>query len=157
MDNYGKVFKKQFDDKLEFQLRSYDPDKEKYFDIVKNARTEGFKQVIINSKIMSELLFAILNSNGYLLKINMTDNTDQDIIENLKSIIPKLRHKPLLVIKLKEELDLITESGSIDISSIEIFINNKMYEIKSNGIIIGLELDYFFNEIIKPVLEDYFS
>ncbi|MCY8438602.1 hypothetical protein NQS41_10060 [Bacillus sp. C3(2022)] len=157
MEKYGKVFKKHINDQYEFQLRSYDPDNEKYFEVISKARDDGFTQVIINSKIMSEILFAVLNSKGYLLKINMTDNTDQEVIDNLKSIIAKLKHNPLLFVKLKEQLEVITESGSIDISSIEIFIKEEKYEVKSNGIIIGLELESFFDEIIKTELEVYFS
>ncbi|HWO96130.1 hypothetical protein PVN28_14890 [Bacillus licheniformis] len=157
MEKYGKIFKKHINNQYEFQLRSYDPDNEKYFEVISKARDDGFSQVIINSKIMSEILFAVLNSKGFLLKINMTDNTDQEVIDNLKSIIAKLKHNPLLFVKLKEQLEVITESGSIDISSIEIFIKEKKYEVKSNGIIIGLELESFFDEIIKTELEVYFS
>lgn len=157
MDKYGKIFKKQTNGLREFELRAYDPDKDKYFDVIKKARLDGFKQVIINSKIMAEIMFSILNSKGIILKINMTDNADQDIVDNLKSIISKLRTNHLLFVKLKEELELITESGSIDISSVEIYINKKKYEIKSNGLIIGSELDLFFIHTLVPVLEDYFS
>ncbi|MDI4570444.1 hypothetical protein [Bacillus altitudinis] len=156
MEQYGKVFKKQTNGLNIFEIRAYDPNIEKYFDVIKKARDDGFKQVIINSEIMSKLMFNILNSQGLILKINMTDNTDQYLVDNIKSLVSKLKTNPLLFVKLKEELSFITESGSIDISSIEIFIDSTRYEIKSNGLIIGKNFDVFFNNIFLPTLEDYF-
>ncbi|MHA7912903.1 hypothetical protein [Bacillus altitudinis] len=157
MEQYGKVFKKQTNGLNIFEIRAYDPDIEKYFDVIKKARDNGFKQVIINSEIMSKLMFNILNSQGFILKINMTDNTDEYLVDNIKSLVSKLKTNPLLFVKLKEELSFITESGSIDISSIEILIDSTRYEIKSNGLIVGTNLDSFFEKIFLPTLEDYFS
>lgn len=157
MEQYGKVFKKQTNGLNIFEIRAYDPNIEKYFDVIKKARDDGFKQVIINSEIMSKLMFNILNSQGFILKINMTDNTDEYLVDNIKSLVSKLKTNPLLFVKLKEELNFITESGSIDISSIEIFIDSTRYEIKSNGLIVGTNLDSFFEKIFFPTLEDYFS
>lgn len=157
MNDYGKIFKKQLNNRLEFQLYSYNPDKEKYFDVIKKARTQEFKQVIINSEIMSAILYAVLTSDGVIMKINMSDNTDEDIIENINSIVNKLRSKPVLFVKLQEELDLITESGSIDIMCIEIYKFKKHFKIYSNGIVFGDDLERIFVDFLKPVLEEYFN
>ncbi|WP_024427881.1 hypothetical protein [Bacillus safensis] len=157
MNNYGKIFKKQLNNRLEFQLYSYNPDKEKYFDVIKKARTQEFKQVIINSEIMSAVLYAVLKSDGFIMKISMSDNTDEDIIENINKIVSKLRLKSILFVKLQEELDLITESGSIDIMCIEILKSKKSFKIYSNGIVFGDDLETFFIDFLKPVLEKYFN
>lgn len=156
MDKYSKLFKKNQDNEIKFFLRPYNPDNEKYFEVIKKARSEGLKQVIVNSKIMTDILYSILEFGGIILKINMSDNTDQDIKDNIKSIIPKLKNDRLLFAKLREQLEWAAESGSIDINSIEIYIYNKKYQIYSNGIICGDDLNRLFENNIKRVLEEYF-
>ncbi|WP_427127940.1 hypothetical protein ACQCPQ_31065 (plasmid) [Priestia megaterium] len=156
MNSYGKLFRGHSEKNNQLLLRSYDPVKEKYFEVIKEARNEGLKQVIINSEIMTDILYATLNSDGLILKVNMSDNTDDDIKENVKAIIRKLKSDKLIFVKLKEELEWAADSGSIDINSIDIYISNKKYEIHSNGIIHGDDLDSIFDKIMKPVLEKYF-
>lgn len=156
MNSYGKLFRSHNSTNNHLFLRSYDPVKEKYFEVIKEARNEGLKQVIINSEIMTDILYATLNLGGLILKVNMSDNTDDDIKENVKSIIRKLKSDKLIFVKLKEELEWAADSGSIDINSIDVYFSNKMYEIHSNGIIHGDDLDSIFDKIMKPVLEKYF-
>ncbi|MEH6930091.1 hypothetical protein, partial [Priestia megaterium] len=90
MNSYGKLFRGHSSTNNQLFLRSYDPVKEKYFEVIKEARNEGLKQVIINSEIMTDILYATLNLDGLILKVNMSDNTDDDIKENVKAIIRKL-------------------------------------------------------------------
>ncbi|MDR4888231.1 hypothetical protein RGU12_11780 [Fredinandcohnia sp. QZ13] len=153
MNSYGKLFK----GRNKINLRSYDPEKERYFKVIKEARREGLKQVIINSEIMTDILYATLQSDGVILKVNMSDTTDKDVKVNVKAIISKLKSDKLFFVKLKEELEWAADSGSIDINSIDVYFSNKRYEIYSNGIIHGDDLDLLFNEIMKPVLEKYFD
>lgn len=156
MNSYGKLFRKQGDKSIQLSLRSYNPEKEKYFQVIKEARSEGLKQVIINSEIMTSILYTTLELDGVILKVNLSDNTDDDIKENVKVIISKLRSDKLIFFKLKEELEWAADSGSIDINSIEVYFSNKKYQIYSNGIINGDNLEVVFDKIIKPVLEKYF-
>ncbi|MFK4353831.1 hypothetical protein [Bacillus sp. RC92] len=156
MNSYGKLFRKQGDKSIQLSLRSYNPEKERYFQVIKEARSEGLKQVIINSEIMTNILYTTLELDGVILKVNLSDNTDDDIKENVKVIISKLRSDKLIFFKLKEELEWAADSGSIDINSIEIYFSNKRYQIYSNGIINGDNLEAAFDKIIKPVLEKYF-
>ena len=86
-----------------------------------------------------------------------SDTTDQDIKDNIRSIISKLRKDKLLFVKLKEQLEWAAERESIDINSIEIYIHNKKYQIYSNGIIFGDDLNGLFENNIKRVLEEYFT
>ncbi|UAT31985.1 hypothetical protein K7T73_07130 [Bacillus badius] len=156
MSEYGKLFKKNTGVKTHLCLRSYNPEKDKYFEVIKSARKEGLKQVIVNSEIMTNILYSTLKSGGIILKINLSDSTDQDIKDNIKAIIPKLKSDLLLFVKLKEELEWAMDSGSIDIHSIDIYILNRKYTIYSNGIIYGEKLEELFENTIKPVLEEYF-
>lgn len=152
MNSYGKLFR----GRNKINLRSYNPEKERYFQVIKEARSEGLKQVIINSEIMTDILYATLQSDGVILKVNMSDNTDNDVKDNIKAIISKLKSDKLIFVKLKEELEWVADSGSIDINSIDVYFSNKRYEIYSNGIIHGDDLDLLFSKIMKPVLEKYF-
>ncbi|PFX43527.1 hypothetical protein COL32_14440 [Bacillus pseudomycoides] len=156
MNSYGKLFRGHSNKNIQLFLRSYNPDKEKYFEVIKDARSEGLKQVIINSEIMTNILYTTLQSNGVILKVNMSDNTDEHIKDNIKAIISKLKSDKLLFVKLKQELEWAEDSESIDINSINIYFLNKRYEIHSNGIINGDDLDVLFNKIMRPVLEQYF-
>lgn len=157
MSEYGKLFRKNEDQKSAFILKSYNPDKDKYFELINRARNESYRQVIVNSKIMTDVLFTTINSDGIILKINMSESTDQDIKDNIKAIIRKLREDKLLFVKLKEQLEWASESGSIDINSIEIFCYQKRYEIFSNGIVSGDAISELFQRNIRIVLEDYFN
>ncbi|MGG4548357.1 hypothetical protein ABER02_11245 [Rossellomorea marisflavi] len=157
MSEYGKLFRKKEGQKNTFILKPYHPDKEKYFELINKAREKSYKQVIVNSKIMTDILFRTLNSGGVILKINMSENTDQFVTDNIKVIIRKLRENNLLFVKLKEQLDWASESGSIDINSIEIYSNKKRYEIYSNGIISGENIIDLFQNNIQIVLEYYFN
>lgn len=152
MNSYGKLFRGN--DSI--NIRSYDPEKDRYFEVIKEARNEGMKQVIINSEIMTDILYATLKLDGIILKVNLSDNTDKDIKDNVKAILSKLKSDKLFFVKLKEELEWAADSGSIDINSIDVFFQKKRYEIYSNGIIHGDDLDLLFEKIMKPVLEEYF-
>lgn len=156
VSEYGKLFKRNEEQKAKFVLKSYDPDKDKYFEVINRAREGGYRQVIVNSKIMTNILFSTINSNGVILKVNMSENTDRDINDNIKVVIRKLREDRLLFVKLKEQLEWASESGSIDINSIEVYYNQNRYEIYSNGIVTGKDIAIIFEENIKTVLEDYF-
>lgn len=157
MNSYGKLFRRQTDKNIQLSLRSYNPEKERYFQVIKEARNEGLKQVIINSEIMTDILYTTLDIGGLILKVNMSDSTDEDIKDNVKAIISKLKSDKLLFLKLKEELEWAADSGSIDINSIDIYFLNQRYEIYSNGIIHGDDLAGIFENIMKPVLEKYFN
>lgn len=157
MNSYGKLFRGHRNKSIQLFLRSYNPDKDRYFEVIKEARSEGLKQVIINSEIMTDILYATLNSeDGLILKVNMSDNTDEDVKDNIKAIIKKIKFNKLIFENLKKELEWAADSGSIDINSIDVYFSNKRYEIYSNGIIHGDNLDSIFEKIMKPVLEKYF-
>ncbi|UAK17540.1 hypothetical protein [Sporolactobacillus terrae] len=154
-DQFGKLFVKCRESGNEIAVLPYN-ETDKYYEIIKTARSNGFKQVIVNSEIMINLLYTILGNRGIILKINMSDNTDDEIKDNIKSIIRSIKKDKLNFVKLKDELEWATESGSIDINSIEIFITNIKAQIYSNGILFSQNNETIFN-IIKATLEEYFN
>lgn len=155
MEQYGKIFRRK--NNKNFDLRSYNPNEEKYFEVIKTARKEGYFQLIMNSELMISLMYSTLEKNGLVLKISMSDNTDQDTKDNIQFILKKLRKDNLLFIKLKEELEWAVDSGSIDIQSVDILYRNERFTVLSNGIIIGVDIKSFFDNLIIPLLGKYFN
>lgn len=155
MEKYGKLFRKKSDNDI--ALRSYAPDNDKYFELIKKAREDGYHQLIINSELMISIIYSTLELDGILMKITMSDNTDEDIKENIEFIIKKMRHDKFLFLKLKEELEWAIDSGSIDIYKIDLYFQNERYTLYSNGIISGKNINYFFDTVLNPILGSYFD
>lgn len=157
MDQFGKIFRNVSTQNEQFELCEYNPKEHSYFEIIQKGRQDGKRQVVINSEIMNEILYKIISNEGFISKIKLADSTDQDIIDNVTNLIPKLRTNPLLFIELKKELEWAYDSGSIDIVSIQVIFESKLYQITSNGLIEGKEVATFFMEIINPILTSYFN
>ncbi|ATI52766.1 hypothetical protein [Bacillus tropicus] len=157
MNHYGKLFINNSNSQSSISLETYNPDKEKYFEIIKRARGKGLRQVIINSELMLEILYQVLENNGVILKVNLSDSTDDEIKDNISSILPKIRHDKELYAKLREELEWAVDSGSIDIFNIEVYVFKTRYQIFSNGIINSSKMDEMFEKVILPVLRKYFN
>ncbi|AQY41151.1 hypothetical protein P4V72_00095 [Bacillus thuringiensis] len=157
MNHYGKLFINNSNSQSSISLETYNPDKEKYFEIIKRARGKGLRQVIINSELMLEILYQVLENNGVILKVNLSDSTDDEIKDNINSILPKIRQDKELYVKLREELEWAVDSGSIDIFNIEVYVFKTRYQIFSNGIINSSKMDEMFEKVILPVLRKYFN
>ncbi|MED2940640.1 hypothetical protein [Cytobacillus horneckiae] len=155
--SYSKVFKYNEKGTNIPALVPYNPEKETYYELIKKSRKKGLRQIIINSEIMTELMYNTLSHEGLILDINLSDNTDKISKDNVESILHAIRKNKLNFIKLREELDWAIERESIDISNIIIYIDNIKLEIKSNGIIIGEINNYFFDKVMKPTLENYLN
>lgn len=155
MELYGKIFRHKVN--KEITLRSYNPDSESYYDLINKARSEGYNQVIINSEIMVSIIHALLKTDNMLMKITMSDNTDQDIKESIDYVVKKMKQDKLLFIELKSELEWAIDSGSIDIKCIVIYFKKQRYTIFSNGLVIGKQIDTVFKKLLKPVIGVYFN
>lgn len=155
MNEYGKIFRRKQDNN--FSLRSYNPDKEKYFELIQTAKEDNYTQLIINSELMINLMYTALNFDGIILNVSMSDTTDQDIKDNIRFILQKIRQNNLYFSKLKEELEWAIDCGSLDIESVDLYYENNKSTIKSNGIIYGKNKSATFNNLIVPVLESYFN
>lgn len=157
MEEYGKVFREISSPKKSYTLCTYRPEEESYFEVVKRARESGKRQVVLNSEIMTELMLSIINNGGIVRKINLSDSTDQDVIDNITSIINKMKSDPLMFVKLKDELEWVYDSGSIDINSVTIYFNNAQFTVYSNGIVFGQNPLDLFETILIKVLEEFFD
>lgn len=157
MSEYGKVFRLLSSPNENFDISIYDPKEHSYFDVVRTARKEGKRQIVINSELMTLILYKAISSKGFISKIDLADSTDEDIKANINTLIPKLRHNPVLFVDLKKELEWAYDSGSIDIVSISIIFENELYKINSNGLMEGKNLQPLFDKIIRPILKEYFE
>lgn len=157
MEEYGKVFRDIISERKSFILCTYKPEEESYFEVVKRARDEGKRQVVLNSEIMTEIMFCIINNNGIVRKINLSDSTDEDVIDDINSLISKMKKDPLLFIKLKDELEWAYDSGSIDINNVTVYFDGSQFTIHSNGIIFGERPVDLFEKIIRQVLVKFFN
>jgi len=155
MEVYGKVFRKYSQDKLDISMKSYNPDIEKYHEVILKMKNEGYKQVIINSELMIKVLSEIILNEGFILQVNFTDNTDENLIIDVKNLVAKIRHDRLQFIKLKDVLNWALDNNSIDIFNVELYYKKSKYTVYSNGLVEGNEIDIVFDEILEKVLLEY--
>lgn len=156
MEEHGKVFRNYSEDgKLQIELEKYNPDQELYHDVISRMNAKGFKQIIIHSEMMLSILENVLLAKEYILVVNFNDSTDESIILETRSILKKIRENPLDFVKLKDLLKWALDNNSIDIFSIEVSNQKKHIAVQSNGIIIGTNIDDFFQNIIKKVLAGF--
>lgn len=154
---YGKLFKRYLDDKLDIIFNEYIPDKQKYYRLIEEALERGEKQVIINSEIMIAIIFEVIKSSGIILSVEMSDNTDKEVMVNVKKILSGMRENSIEFVKLKEILEWSNSKDSIDITSIDIYYDDNRYIIKSNGIFYcindEMNLKGIFYKLLKKIVE----
>lgn len=155
MEKYGKTFRKFGKNGLEFYLNVYNPNEKKYHEVIFDMKKLGYKQLIINSELMIEIMSEVIQKSGFILGIHFTESTDEYISEKVKRLILEIRHNPLSFIKLKELLDWTIDNNSIDISRIELLFNKNKIEIYSNGQIVGNNIDIIFNELLLDIFKGY--
>lgn len=157
MEVYGKVFRKYSNGELNIINKSYNPDTEKYHEVILEMKSSGYKQVIINSELMLKLLNEIILNEGFILQIKFTDNTDENLIIDVNNLIGKIRYDRIQFIKLKEVLNWALDNNSIDIFNVELLYKQKKYTVYSNGLILGEEINVLFEEILKKIFFEYLS
>lgn len=157
MSEYGKIFRLLSSPNENFDISIYNPVEHSYFDVVQKARSEDKRQIVINSELMTLILYKVISTNGFISKIDLADSTDEDIKQNITILISKIRTNPVLFVDLKKELEWAYDSGSIDIFSITVIFEGNLYKINSNGLVEGKELQIFFDKIIQPILKEYFE
>jgi len=152
----AKVFKSQKNGKLNLRLETYDPKQKKYTDVVASMRDEKFKQVILNSEIMIMIMEKVLKLQGILMKIELEDTTDPDIIEEVNDLVKKIREENVIYYEdLVKLLFWTNDNNSIDLRKITVALERNKYEIFSHGIIDGENYDELFEKVLLPVLEEY--
>ncbi len=159
MDVYGKIFKRYLDNNLDVMYREYNPDSPdgKYYLLIEEALKNKEQQVIINSEIMLDIVYSVVEDGGIILEIKMSDNTDQEVIDNIKRILQKMQKNSLYYTDLKELLEWANTTDSINISLLDLYYKDVRYQLNVEGLFWNIknnnDLQEFFHGIIKKSVE----
>ncbi|WP_322923585.1 hypothetical protein [Paenibacillus campi] len=155
MEKQGKLFRKYSESNdVEIHLELYDYNSISYHELISKMNTSGFKQVIVHSEMMLAILEEIILKD-IILVIHFNDETDDTIIQETQSLIKSIRKNPAYFLKLKELLKWTEDNNSIDITKIEVSFETTKIEVQSNGIVIGKNIEGFFDSILIGVLKGF--
>lgn len=157
----AKIFRKIYNNNYTFKLANYIQNIS-YLELVKQEKRNGFRPVIINSEIMIRIITrAIINKKIVLKKIKFNDNVEEEYRDEIDGMVAQINDNPTINTELMTSLAWASEDNSIDIErlSFSYEIEGEFYQIEviSNGVLSGLEIDYFYDNFIKPVLEGIFN
>lgn len=135
---HGKVFKKISLNESKLDIIDYTPSSDEYYSFVRKQKDAGFKQIIITSEMMIEVL------NEYFLKRNFRISSIDFMIEDLSleaevaRILEMIRDDRGYYNVLMDKLTFLLEETSIDIKKIELKWREKNHAmtlyIQVNGI-----------------------
>lgn len=130
-----------------------------YYDFLKKFHDKGYKQIIITSELMSDLMrFFCQEKNLSVYKIVLMED-DEDLDAELKDILQKMELDRSYFERLLNEIRFLSEQSSIDIN--RIYFKGRYngvavrFFIQANGII-GV-IPKFFDEVsgqIKAYLSE---
>lgn len=118
----------------------YDDNME-YYTFLRNARTEGYRQIIVTSEVMIQLIRMACMDKGYsVYKIEFAEE-DLDLEQEMNFLIQKASVNSACLADLIDKIKFLAEQSSIDIRKIYIkgayngaaFAPN--FFVQSNGII----------------------
>lgn len=114
-------------------------DQKNYFEFVKSCYEKGFKQVIITSKMMLNILEEFFYKKYRINEINFCED-DDELNEELKRLMDKIEIDRAYFKLLLDKLECLGQDSSIDIESIKMSDSNKnngkyfTFSIRVNGI-----------------------
>lgn len=164
MKNQYKIFKStDSDSNYNFVFEQYGGEGTKsYRDVVKKHKKQGQSQLLLNSKLMIEMIGWTLsqsNTEKIILKNVNLDNDQEDVNdEEFSDLLNQSNgNYDIAISKLMKLLDWCVDSGSIDIKSIMVssFKQDKIADIFFNGTFSGdIEI---FESFINPFLMDQYQ
>ena len=134
-----KLFWKTYLDVRHIECIPYD-DTVEYYTFLRDCRSKGYKQVVITSEIMIEIIRQECLKNGHIVsKIEFVED-DLDLSEEIDWILSKMVKNSGYLTELIDKLKFLAEKSSIDIK--RIYIKSQYtesgtadYFIQTNGII----------------------
>lgn len=154
--NKYKLFWKKGDvDKNIFCRSFYDDDE--YYSFIKRQFDDGYRQIIISSEAMIELIkYCVIVKHLKTYKIEFSED-DSSLSESIDNLLEEIEKRPVLFNNLIDKLLFLSETSSIDIS--RIYISGRIsngdaldFYIQSNGILaINGSEDDFLNEITNLI------
>ena len=115
-------------------------DNEEYYTFLKRQFDLGYRQIIVSSEAMIELIkYCVMNLGLNVYKIEFAEE-DTSLSEDIAYLLNTIRERPVLFNNLVEKLLFLAENSSIDINRIYISGRSeegvvKDFYIQSNGIV----------------------
>ncbi|MCI7098305.1 MAG: hypothetical protein MR966_05210 [Lachnospiraceae bacterium] len=142
----------------------YNPSVNIYYSLVERYHKLGYKQIIISSNLMLEILkYYFVQRNYKICKIEFIED-DEEFSEEINSIIRELATDRSKWNKFVNKIDFLIENYSIDINKITMIGCNRNksgsteISVQLNGILIIDSEDYSFEvNSICNILERYFE
>lgn len=134
-----KLFWKLGDSDKHIISQPFDDDDE-YYSFLKRQFDDGYRQIIVSSETMIELIKdSVINQGLKVYKIEFAEE-DSSLSEDVASLLDAITVRPVLFNTLIEKLLFLAETSSIDIN--RIYISGRLdsgvavdFYIQSNGIV----------------------
>ena len=135
----SKLFWKLGDSDKHVISKSFD-DNEEYYSFLKKQFDAGYRQIIVSSEAMIELIKdSVIEQGIKVYRIEFAED-DTSLSEDITNLLDAIEARPILFGTLIEKLQFLAESSSIDISRIHISGRLKNggvldFYVQSNGIV----------------------
>lgn len=122
-------------------------DNEEYYSFLRDQYNAGYRQIIVSSEAMIEIIKdAVINNKYSVYQIEFAED-DEELQEEIESILTAVETNPAYFALLLEKLQFLAEKSSIDIQRIKIKGRNVVgkavdFYIQSNGLI-GINEEVF--------------
>ncbi|MGL6024424.1 MAG: hypothetical protein ACRC0F_07390 [Cetobacterium sp.] len=154
MEKYFKIF---LNEVQEIKKIEYTSDNQKnYFEFVRSQYSKGFKQVIITSKVMLEILSNYFYKNYRINEIEFGEE-DEELDDEIKKILTKIDKDRGCFNQLLKKLECIGQESSIDIVKIKMTNLNKendiyfSFTLRVNGILSINSVSEEENNLLKII------
>lgn len=150
--NKSKLFWKLGDSSKHIICQPFD-DNEEYYSFLKKQFDAGYRQIIVSSEAMIELIKnCVLEQGLKVYRIEFAED-DSSLSNDIANLLNEITVRPVLFSTLIEKLRFLAETSSIDISRVYISGRSKdgraisLY-IQSNGIVAVTDsADYILSKI----------
>ena len=150
--NKSKLFWKLGDSNKHIICQPLD-DEEEYYSFLKRQFDAGYRQIIVSSEAMIELIKDFVLEHGLKVYRSEFAEDDSSLSDDIDNLLNEITVRPVLFSTLIEKLRFLAETSSIDISRIYISGRSKdgkaidLY-IQSNGIVAANDAaDYILSKI----------
>lgn len=127
----GKLF---IDEKKNIKIEEYDYNNIDYFEVIKREKIKGFKQVILTSEIMINLISNYFYLRRFrIIKISFIEE-DETLLEDANYYIDNLKRNRNSFKDLEDWLEVLNSDDSIDIK--QVIIQGKSTESENEITII---------------------
>lgn len=137
MYSFYKIFQKSEDNKVKVKLFEYDKNGiNNYLDLIKEKNKEDYRQVILNSFLMINLIkFMVEKNNLTVEKITFIEDDNDEYYKGIEDILTNKKNDYLE--DLIRELTIFKSEDSVEINEIyfEKYNSDMEIKVKVNGIV----------------------